>query len=72
MNQDPEIEYEYKPIVNSHPPLNLPPLSNFELKQIVEGLLNHPQDQTLSFDQAQQFANEKAIEISRTLSFPLH
>ena len=64
---DPEIEYEYRPVVISAPPLNLPPLSNFELKQIVEGLINHPQAQTLSFDEAQSFASHKAIDIGTIL-----
>jgi hypothetical protein len=66
-----EIEYEYLPIVNnqqlpsSFTQINIPPLSNFELKQIVEGLINHNQEQTLTFDEAQSFAINKAIDIGK-------
>ena len=44
--------------------MNIPPLSNYEQKQLVEGLLNHPQEKSLTFDEAQTFATNKAIEIS--------
>lgn len=67
-----EVEYDYAP---SHQaaasPLvqlmqaNNPPLSNYEQKQIVEALLNHPQEKTLTFDEAQAYANSKALAISK-------
>ncbi len=64
-----EIEYEYLPTINnqqfSFTQINIPPLSNFELKQIVEGLINHNQEKTLTFDEAQSFAINKAIEIGK-------
>jgi hypothetical protein len=40
-----------------------PPLSNYEQKQIVDGLLHHPNEKNLTFDEAQTFAINKAIEI---------
>lgn len=40
-----------------------PPLSNYEQKQILDGLLHHPKDKELTFDEAQTFAIDKAIEI---------
>jgi hypothetical protein len=54
-----------------HPPSSLihliqtnnPPLSNYEQKQIVDGLLHHPNEKTLTFDEAQTYAINKAIEI---------
>jgi hypothetical protein len=70
------VEYEYVPVTKGStegsisPPqlhflqMNIPPLSNYEQKQITEGLLNHPQEKTLTFDEAQTFATKKAIEIS--------
>ncbi|CAF3723753.1 unnamed protein product [Rotaria sp. Silwood1] len=42
---------------------NNPPLSNYEQKQIVEGLLHHSKEKTLTFDEAQTYAINKAIEI---------
>ncbi|CAF3145247.1 unnamed protein product [Rotaria sp. Silwood2] len=42
---------------------NNPPLSNYEQKQIVEGLLHHPKEKTLTFDEAQAYAVNKSIEI---------
>jgi hypothetical protein len=69
---DNEIEYDYFPSSTNPQPIssptiqsNIPPLSNYEQKQIVEGLLNHPKDQTLTFDEAQTFAINKAIEIGK-------
>lgn len=50
-------------------PTNFPSLSNFEQKQIVEGLLNHPKGMDLTFDEAQNFAIEKAIGIGKTNRF---
>jgi hypothetical protein len=43
----------------------IPTLSNFELKQIVEGLMNHNQEKTLTFEEAQLLAGNKAIEIGK-------
>jgi hypothetical protein len=43
--------------------MNIPPLSNFEQKQIVEGLLHHSKEKALNLDEAQTFATNKAIEI---------
>ena len=45
--------------------MNIPPLSNFEQKQIVEGLLHHPNEKALNLDEAQAFATNKAIEIGK-------
>ncbi|CAM4805499.1 unnamed protein product [Rotaria magnacalcarata] len=42
---------------------NNPPLSNYEQKQIVEGLLHHTNEKNLTFDDAQTYAMNKAIEI---------
>ncbi|UJR14907.1 hypothetical protein I4U23_001891 [Adineta vaga] len=67
-----EVEYEYPISSNNQSfsyPLNhfiqanIPPLSNYEQKQIVEGLLHHPNEQNITLDEAQKFANEKAMEI---------
>ncbi|CAF0737163.1 unnamed protein product [Adineta steineri] len=68
-----EIEYDYKPSDRSDQQIsspivhllqgNYPPLSNFEQKQIVEGLLHHPKENSLTFDEAQTYAINKAIEI---------
>jgi len=65
VNRSNEIEYEYTPIGNNQSTSSStnPSLSNFELKQIVEGLMNHNQEQTLTFEEAQLFAVNKAIEI---------
>jgi hypothetical protein len=71
-----EIEYDYPPSSNrsdqkSTSPLvhliqgNNPPLSNYEQKQIVEGLLDHPNNKSLTFEEAQTFAINKAIEIGK-------
>jgi hypothetical protein len=69
-----EIEYEY-PIDSNKQPMSaalvhlfqarIPPLSNYELKQIAEGLLHHPNASNLTFDEAQRFAVDKAIEIGK-------
>ena len=68
-----EVEYDYpsatRPDQTIPPallrliPINIPPLSNFEQKQIIEGLLHHPNAKTLNFEEAQTFATNKAIEI---------
>ncbi|CAF0834456.1 unnamed protein product [Rotaria sordida] len=69
-----EIEYDEPPLSHrsdqqtSSPVVHLiqannPPLSNYEQKQIVEGLLHHPKEKTLTFDEAQTYAINKAIEI---------
>jgi len=69
-----EMEYDYQSSSNrsdqqiSLPIIHLiqannPPLSNYEQKQIVEGLLNHPNEKNLTFDEAQTYAANKAIEI---------
>ncbi|CAF4052599.1 unnamed protein product [Adineta steineri] len=68
-----EIEYDYKPSDRSDQQVsspivhllqgNYPPLSNFEQKQIVEGLIHHPKENMLTFDEAQTYAINKAIEI---------
>lgn len=42
-----------------------PPLSNYEQKQIVDGLLCHPNEKNLTFDEAQTYAMNKATEISK-------
>lgn len=42
-----------------------PPLSNYEQKQIVDGLLHHPNEKNLTFDEAQTYATSKAMEISK-------
>ncbi len=47
---------------------NNPPLSNYEQKQIVDGLLHHPNEKNLTFDEAQTFATNKAIEISKNIN----
>jgi hypothetical protein len=44
---------------------NIPPLSNYEQKQIVQDLLHHPQEKTLTFDEAQTFATKKATDIGK-------
>lgn len=46
---------------------NNPPLSNYEQKQIVEGLIHHPNEKSLTFDEAQAYAIEKAIEIGKNI-----
>ncbi|CAF0872258.1 unnamed protein product [Adineta ricciae] len=67
-----EIEYEYPvlptnqivlPALRHFIQANIPPLSNYEQKQIVEGLLHHPNHENLTFDEAERFARDKAIEI---------
>ncbi|CAF1469373.1 unnamed protein product, partial [Rotaria sordida] len=72
INNDNEIEYEYIPSSNDQQisssfihltHANIPPLSNYEQKQIVEGLLNHNKEKTLTLDEARLFAINKAIEI---------
>jgi len=45
-----------------------PPLSNYEQKQILDGLLLHSKDKDLTFDEAQTFAIDKAVEIGRIFS----
>ena len=71
-----EIEYDYpsasdRPNQQTSLPLvhliqaHNPPLSNYEQKQIVEGLLRHPKEKTLTFDEAQGYAVNKAIEIGK-------
>ncbi|CAF1500323.1 unnamed protein product, partial [Rotaria sordida] len=71
-NNDNEIEYEYIPSSNDQQTsssfihlthANIPLLSNYEQKQIVEGLLNHNKEKTLTLDEARLFAINKAIEI---------
>ncbi|CAF1512048.1 unnamed protein product [Adineta steineri] len=71
-NHKDETEYEYPSLSNgqitSAPIMhciqaNIPPLSNYEQKQIVEGLLHHSNEKNLTFDEAHKFAMEKAIEI---------
>jgi hypothetical protein len=51
---------------------NNPPLSNYEQKQIVDGLLHHPNEKTLTFDEAQTYAMNKAIEISKNFNKRKH
>lgn len=46
---------------------NIPSLSNFEEKQIVASLLTHEQEKTLTFDEAQTFAMNKAKSIGKVL-----
>lgn len=46
-----------------------PPLSNYEQKQILDGLLHHSKDKELTFDEAQTFAIEKAVEISTKVHY---
>ncbi|UJR31781.1 hypothetical protein I4U23_019259 [Adineta vaga] len=65
-----EVEYDYIPAnQQTASPIvqliqtNNPPLSNYEQKQIVEGLLNHPKETTLTFEEAQSYGNTKAMEI---------
>ncbi|CAF0814428.1 unnamed protein product, partial [Didymodactylos carnosus] len=41
----------------------LPVLTNYEQKQIVEGIINHRRGKQLTFEEAQAYALEKAIEI---------
>jgi hypothetical protein len=71
-----EIEYDYLPSSNRSDQqkssavahlfqANNPPLSNYEQKQIVEGILHHPKDKNLTFDEAQTYAISKAIEIGK-------
>lgn len=48
---------------------NNPPLSNYEQKQIVDGLLNHPNEKNLTFEEAQTYAINKAMEISKKFYF---
>jgi hypothetical protein len=78
-----ETEYEYLPSVNnpqkSSPLIHfiqakIPPLSNYEQKQIVEGIMNHHQADSLSFEEAQTFAANKAIEIGKInlIKQPIH
>jgi len=59
-----EIEHESLPssIIHLIQASN-PPLSNYEQKQIVDGLLHHPNETNLTFDEAQTFAINKATEI---------
>lgn len=47
---------------------NNPPLSNYEQKQIAEGLLHHPNEKNLTFEEAQTYANNKAIDIGKILN----
>lgn len=42
-----------------------PPLSNYEQKQIADGILHHPNEKNLTFDEAQTYAKNKAMEISK-------
>lgn len=71
-----EVEYDYIPSSNrsdqqtSSPIVhliqtNIPPLSNYEQKQIVEGLLHHTAQENLTFEEAQTYAVNKAIEIGK-------
>ena len=46
-------------------PANNPPLTNYEQKQIVEGLVHHPNGPSLSFDDAQTFARNRAMDIGK-------
>jgi hypothetical protein len=71
-----EIEYEDLPSLNNQQlssPLihfsqaKMPPLSNYEQKQIVEEIINHNKAVHLSFHEAQTFAINKVIEISKIL-----
>lgn len=43
--------------------VNTPLLTNYEEKQIAESLLNHAQESSLTFDEAQTFAMNKARDI---------
>ncbi|CAF5003465.1 unnamed protein product, partial [Rotaria sp. Silwood1] len=72
LNNDNEIEYEYVPTTHdqqtSYPFIyfsyaNIPPLSNYEQKQIVENILNYNKEKILTLDEARLFAMNKAIEI---------
>ncbi|CAM4951228.1 unnamed protein product [Rotaria socialis] len=74
MTNDNEVEYDFPTTSNSSDrqtssqmvqliQANNPPLSNYEQKQIVEGLLHHTNEKTLTFDEAQTYAMNKAIEI---------
>ncbi|CAF1074418.1 unnamed protein product [Adineta ricciae] len=66
-----EVEYDYIPTTDQQTasPIvqliqtNNPPLSNYEQKQIAEGLLHHPKENALTFEEAQAYANDKAKEI---------
>ena len=68
-----EVEYDYIPTTDQQTasPIvqliqtNNPPLSNYEQKQIAEGLLRHPKENTLTFEEAQTYANDKAKEIGK-------
>ena len=69
-----EIEYEYPvlptnqtvlPVLRHFIQASIPPLSNYEQKQIVEGLLHHPNHENLAFNEAEKFARDKAIEIGK-------
>ena len=69
-----KTEYEYLPSLNDQQALsrlvhfiqaNIPPLSNYEQKQIAEGLLNHDEEKSLTLDDARTFAMNKAIEIGK-------
>ncbi|CAF3765302.1 unnamed protein product [Rotaria socialis] len=64
-----EMEYEYLPpskheqTASPFIHANIPLLSNYEQKQIVEGLLNYANEKSLTLEEARIFAVNKATEI---------